>query len=86
MSEKLIPHTANALTTGLTDKLGDAEHLAVSQKGVKEAVSGATFEDAPSDGKFYARKDGQWVAIDVTAIWDKTVVFGETLLGEKYFG
>ena len=70
---KLIPHTMNALTTGLTDKPGDSEYLAMSQKGATELAAGgdggsaaAGIEDAPSDGKFYARKDGAWVAIEAT--------------------
>lgn len=67
MSDKLIPHTANALTTSLTNTVGESEYLGISQKAFKEATS-SSFEDAPSDGKFYARKDGQWVAIDATAI------------------
>lgn len=69
MAEKLIPHTMNALTTGLTDKPGDSEYLAMSQKGATELATGgasAGIEDAPSDGKFYARKDGAWVAIQAT--------------------
>ena len=71
MAEKLIPHTANALTVALTDKMGDSEYLGMSQKGVNDLVNGegaaAPLEDAPSDGKFYARQNGAWVAVDVTA-------------------
>ena len=70
MADKLIPHTMNALTTGLTDKPDHSEYLAMSQKGATELATGgasAGIEDAPSDGKFYARKDGAWVAVDVTA-------------------
>jgi len=73
MSEKLIPHTANSLNVGLTDKPGNSEYIAMSQKGVTELLSGenpslAVFEDAPKDGKFNARKDGAWVAVNVTAL------------------
>ena len=70
MADKLIPHTMNALTTGLTDKAGDSEYLAMSQKGATALATGeaaAGVEDAPSDGKFYARQNGAWVAVDVTA-------------------
>lgn len=66
---KLIPHTANALTTPLSNKVGDSEYIALSQKGAKDITvgeGGSTFEDAPSDGKFYARKNGTWVAIEAT--------------------
>lgn len=66
---KLIPHTANALTTALTDKAGDSEYLAMSQKGATALATGeasAGIEDAPSDGKFYVRKNGTWVAIEAT--------------------
>ena len=69
MADKLIPHTMNALTTGLTDKPGDSEYLAMSQKGATALATGeaaAGIEDAPSDGKFYARKNGVWVAIEAT--------------------
>lgn len=72
MADKLIPHTMNALTTGLTDKPGDSEYLAMSQKGATALAAGgdggaaAGIEDAPSDGKFYARKNGTWVAIEAT--------------------
>ena len=68
---KLIPHTANALTTPLSNKVGDSEYIALSQKGAKDLTVGegggaAAFEEAPSDGKFYARKNGAWVAIEAT--------------------
>lgn len=71
MSEKLIPYTANALTTPLSDKAGDSSYIAMSQKGVKDMLADAEggaagLEDAPSDGKFYVRKDGAWVAIEAT--------------------
>ena len=76
MAEKLIPHTANALTVSLTDKMGDSEYLGVSQKGLNDLVNGdgsgegssSMVQDAPSDGKFYARQNGAWVAVNVTAI------------------
>ena len=61
---KLIPHTANALTTALTDEAGNSEYLAMSQKGATALATGeasAGIEDAPSDGKSYVRKDGAWV-------------------------
>lgn len=72
---KLIPHTANALTPSVSNKSGDSEYIAMSQKGVQDLISGdstpvATFEDAPSDGKFYVRKDGGWVAIEATLAVD----------------
>lgn len=58
MADKLIPHTANALTVGLTDKPGNNEYLAASQKALSQMV-----EEAPKDGKLYARQDGKWVEI-----------------------
>ena len=83
MAEKLIPHTANALTVGLTDKAGDSEYLGMSQKGVNDLISGGSssetggetststgIEEAPKDGKFYARKNGAWVEISSVSAVD----------------
>lgn len=66
MSKKLIPHTANSLTLAATNKPGDNEHIAMSQKGATELLAGASanfIEDAPQDGKMYVRKDGAWVEL-----------------------
>lgn len=66
MGKKPIPHTANAITVGLTNKSGDSDYLAISQKGLNDlAASEGTFTDAPSDGKFYVRKDGAWVELPI---------------------
>lgn len=59
---KDLPHTRNALTLAVTSKAGTSEYLAMSQKASTGEVDGV-FEDAPKDGKYYARKDGKWVEV-----------------------
>lgn len=59
---KVIPHTANAVQLATTIKPGDNENLVLNQKGMSENF----VEDAPKDGKVYARQDGKWVEVSVT--------------------
>ena len=66
MSKKLIPHTANSLTLAATNKPGENEHIAMSQKGATDLIAEASsgfVEEAPQDGKMYVRKDGAWVEL-----------------------
>lgn len=60
---KLPPHTMNSITPPITNDVnGDSEYMLVSQKGIHDMVlSTGNFVDAPSDGKTYLRKNGQWV-------------------------
>lgn len=56
---KMTPYIQNSLTLGATaNPKGDAEHLVLSQKSAQNLI-----EEAPKDGKMYARKDGAWVEI-----------------------
>lgn len=60
MSAKLIPHIANSLQLAVTKtKSGGNDNLVLD----RNVGSESTFEDAPQDGKMYARKDGEWVEI-----------------------
>lgn len=44
----------------------DGRYFIASENGLKE-VSGGSLDDAPSDGTMYARKDGEWVEVEVSS-------------------
>ena len=61
-TQKVIPYTQNAITPSVSNKRGDSEAIAISQK----AFSENSIEEAPKDGKIYARQDGKWVEINLS--------------------